>query len=460
MRPFPLRLRRLAALPWMRPVAQSFLLTPVLGATAVRCAVPLLRLHSTVVEPLRPLRHRMYDDFIALWRRKLLYFRIAGGVAAASIALVAYAMWDRGWLLNTSKGGVLSTFVAGGIFSGSESDPFEDADRAADVARYDLHLQLVRLLRPVSIQTYAVVVGEHGTGKSTAVRKAARAASKDGANGVVYFLIGEVPTISTDLAKCLLVGREYDARQALLRRLFSESSTQKNLAWHNYNTIVKEAATAFRRKYNRPMTLVIDGVHKLASDDPKFLDNLQDFAKDAADTGSLNVVFVSSYKTALAHMKSRSSWSRAAKPLEIGDIPDDDAIAFIKRRHGMEHNHAAELVHDVTGGRFSLLLDPSVAVQSVAAIRDEKYNETDTQLTDLGLEPTHPFFRALVESKVVTTKAARTLLGGKEKIEELLLANIIAAHVDGTYTVHSRYVGNFLSGRVEAEKELQKVPVK
>jgi hypothetical protein len=117
-------------------------------------------------------------------------------------------------------------------------------------------------------------------------------------------------------------------------------------------------------------------------------------------------------------------------------------------------------VHDVTGGRFSLLLDPSVAVQSVAAIRDEKYNETDTQLTDLGLEPTHPFFRALVESKVVTTKAARTLLRGKEKIEELLLANIIAAHVDGTYTEHSRYVGNFLIGRVEAEKVLQKVPVK
>jgi hypothetical protein len=190
------------------------------------------------------------------------------------------------------------------------------------------------------------------------VRKAARAASKDGANGIVYFLIGEVPAISTDSANCLHVGREYDARQVLLRRLFSESSAQKDFAWQDYNTMVKVAATAFRRKYNRPMTLVLDGVHKLATDDPKFLDKLQDFAKDAADTGSLNVVFVASDKTALVRMKGRSSWSRAATPLEIGDIPVDDAIAFLKRRHGMEHDRAAELVHDVTGGRFCAAAGP------------------------------------------------------------------------------------------------------
>ena len=244
----------------------------------------------------------------------------------------------------------------------------------------------------------------------------------------------------------------------------SESFTQKeDFAWQDYNTMVKEAATAHRRKYNRPMTLVIDGVHKLAIKNPELLENLQDFAKDAADTGSLNVVFVSSDKPALVHMKSRSSWSRAATPLEIGDIPDDDAIAFLKRRRGMEHDRAAELVRDVAGGRFALLLDPSVAVKSVAAIRHEKYIETSTKLLGLGLEPTHAFFQALVKNTSVDADAAFKLLGGKQKIDALLSANIIAAHVDGTYTVHSRYVGTFLSGRVEAdsaEQAQQKVPVK
>ena len=154
-------------------------------------------------------------------------------------------------------------------FRAPSHDPFKDENGAADLTRDDLHQQLERLLRPTATQTYAVVVGERGTGKSTAVRKAARAASKDGANGVVYFLIGEAPTVSTDLAKSLHVGREYDARQALLCRLFlrappkralSESSTQKeDFAWQDYNTMVKEAATVFRRKYNRPMTLVLNG---------------------------------------------------------------------------------------------------------------------------------------------------------------------------------------------------------
>ena len=160
--------------------------------------VPLLRPHSSAAaEPLRPLRHRMFDDFIALWRQELRYFRVVGG-------------WDRGWLLST-KGGVLSTFVAGGIFFGAAGDLYEYADGAADVARDDLHKQLERLLRP------------------TAVRKVARAASKDGVNGVVYFLIRGVPTISKDFAVSPQVDREYDAqcsaRQALLRRLFSKGST-------------------------------------------------------------------------------------------------------------------------------------------------------------------------------------------------------------------------------------------
>ena len=93
--------------------------------------------------------------------------------------------------------------------------------------------------------------------------------------------------------------------------------------------------------------------------------------------GNLNVVFMSSDNTALVHMKSRSSWSRASTSLAVRDIPDD-ATAFLEHRFKLDHARAAELVRDVTGGRFSLLLDPSVAVKSVAAILDEKYTVTSS----------------------------------------------------------------------------------
>jgi len=162
------------------------------------------------------------------------------------------------------------------------------------------------------------------------------------------------------------------------------------------------------------MTLVIDGVHKLVEEDPKFLDKLQDFAKTAADTGNLNVVFVSSDETALVHMKGRSSWSRGSTSSRFATFPTTTPLLFSSAVLSWAARALPKLVRDVTGGRFSLLLDPSVAVKSVATIRDEKYTEASTKLLGLGLEPTHPFFQALAVSKVVKTDAAFKLFGGKE----------------------------------------------
>jgi len=84
------------------------------------------------------------------------------------------------------------------------------------------------------------------------------------------------------------------------------------------------------------MTLVIDNTQKLASAKPEFLDTLQDFAKDAADSGNLQVVFVSSDFTVLARMQRRSEWSRCAQPLEIGesDVSEQAAVSYLMARLG------------------------------------------------------------------------------------------------------------------------------
>ena len=451
MRPFlQPQLRGISASARVRPVTQFFPLPSVFGvAGSSRGAVTPLRRHlsadTTAAPPLRPLRHRMYDDFQEWWRRRVLFLRIAGGTAAVALVLAVY--WARAHGPPLLRKGILDAFVAGSVPREWDAD-----DALADVPRPELHAALAHLLRPAATKTYAVIVGEHGSGKSTAVRKAARASS-DGPNGVVFIEINEVRKFSLDLASCLnLAVPEIDWVGAGRRRLEGTTKDEKGVSfadeplatWLALCDTLKEAAADFRGKYKRPMTLVIDGVHKLVKEDPKFLDKLQDFAKTAADTGNLNVVFVSSDKTALAHMKGRSSWSRASTSLEVGDIPDDAATTFLEHRFELDRARAAELVHDVTGGRFSLLLDPSVAVKSVAAIRHEKYNETGTQLLRVGLEPSHAFFQALVKNTSVDAYAAFKLLGGDAKIEALLAANIIAAHVDGTYTAHSRYVATFL----------------
>jgi type II secretory pathway predicted ATPase ExeA len=73
-------------------------------------------------------------------------------------------------------------------------------DAFADVPRPELHAALAQLLRPAATDTYAVIVGETGSGKSTAVRKAARASSADGASGVVFIEINEVRKFSKPCA--------------------------------------------------------------------------------------------------------------------------------------------------------------------------------------------------------------------------------------------------------------------
>lgn len=384
----------------------------------------------------------------------MLLLRIAGGTAAVVLTIGAY--WVRTYGPPPARKGILETFVAGSVPS-----MWDMADKLADVPRPDLHAALVRLLRPAATQTYTVIVGALGSGKSTAVRKAARTISADGANGVVFIEIKEVRKFSLDLASCLRVAvPEIDWVGAGRRRLEGTTKDDKGVifadeplaTWLALCDSLMEAAEDFRGAYKRPMTLVIDGVHKLVEEDPTFLDKLQDFAKTTADTGNLNVVFVSSDRTALVHMRGRSSWSRASTTLEVGDIPDDDATAFLEHRFKLDRARAAELVRDVTSGRFSLLLDPSAAVKSVAAIRDEKHIETSMKLRRLGLNPSHPFFLALVESQCIQADVASDLLP-VDVIDALQDNNIVSGHVDGTYTVHSRCVATFLEkAQLEAEE--------
>ncbi len=84
------------------------------------------------------------------------------------------------------------------------------------------------------------------------------------------------------------------------------------------------------------MTLVIDNAQKLARAKPEFLEVLQDFAKEAADSGNLRVVFVSSDFTVLAHLQRRSEWSRCTHLIEIGegDISEGAAVEYLMGKLG------------------------------------------------------------------------------------------------------------------------------
>lgn len=94
---------------------------------------------------------------------------------------------------------------------------------------------------------------------------------------------------------------------------------------------------------------------------------LQDFAKACAD-GAL-LVFVFSDGHALPMLQSSSASSRTERVYEVGDISDQDVVAFVRAHCGgvRDEAQAQELVRTITGGRFNLLRILGSSAAPVAA---------------------------------------------------------------------------------------------
>jgi hypothetical protein len=309
-------------------------------------------------------------------------------------------------------------------------------------------------------------MGEHGTGKSTAVRHIV--CDFKGINGAIYV---NVPTDISKFGELLsnAVGftsdiEMFDAEGGVRRRINAttkeenkpEPSREPMATWSLVSDSIKVAAMMFRKKYGRPAILIIDSAERIAKKNPEFLAELQDFAKDRTDEGNLRVVFVSSDGSVLQQLKSRSAWSRAFKPpYEVGDIFDKDAVDFLKGK-GVEENQAIEAVMNITGGRFELLNDYVAAykVMGNKSTYEQLFKETILSLRLAGLEKNHEFFKILVTNQSIDDDPARILWKDKfdSTMKILLEKNIIAAHPNLTYTFHSRYVETFFKKVFENER--------
>jgi len=78
--------------------------------------------------------------------------------------------------------------------------------------------------------------------------------------------------------------------------------------------------------------LVLDNFNHLLGLDngQKYLEKWQDFAKIMADQKLLVVVFVSSDGKVPNAFLARSSASRMQKPIEIGDLNENEAIDYLR----------------------------------------------------------------------------------------------------------------------------------
>ncbi|RUS22701.1 hypothetical protein BC937DRAFT_87683 [Endogone sp. FLAS-F59071] len=188
---------------------------------------------------------------------------------------------------------------------------------------------------PADYSFYHNIVGEHGTGKTTVVKEAARLI-------LVTYSPKRLGGRSTlHLQRCSI--RRY-------LELLSITVGLSGFQWEERTKIFQKSKLhrvqeAFRRGAARykamnggnPPVLILDNISTLGKKYPEALNGLQDDAKD-----SYVVVFVSSEEV-------RSSWSRAEDPTIIGDVTKEEALKYLNKLEIKKEDAESlyELEHDV-----------------------------------------------------------------------------------------------------------------
>jgi hypothetical protein len=384
---------------------------------------------------------RLSDNPIFRYVVKTAVGRIVFSVGVGIGLLVA---GEYLWGEESKQRGMIRVFEKGG------TSPFECPKIHVD--RPEVVAALKVLLRPEESDKYGVVIGEHGTGKSTAVRDTIMELEEP--KGAVYF---SSPNVLKDFGQDMAAAVGYkfvfwDIVGGWRRRLSGVSrsedpvpSSEEPLA--SYRVIqgaLKKTARAYKKKHNRPMVLVIDAADRVAKKDREFFFTLQDFAKDCADEGILRVVFVSSEGVALPMLQSSSAWSRALRPIEVGEISDEDAVRYLESR-GVGRDDALDSVKSVTGGRFSLLTDraTSFMLRSNEEWLVELEGVIEGRLKRREISPAHKVFAMLLSSHPVRDRSLLENKLSSSDIEYLLKENILSLHSNGTYSFQARYVQRF-----------------
>lgn len=302
---------------------------------------------------------------------------------------------------------------------------------------------------------YTIVLGATGTGKTTAFLNTIRTLNRS-VKGVVYFRATESPAeFATGLGGALGFRTPTEPLDAVRTPSSAAApSTEPEHTWGLLKPQLAAAASAFSTKHQRPAVLVLDAMDLIAKHKPGFFTKIQQFAKHCADDGLLHVIFVFSDGTAPL-VFSDSSSSRVNGVIEIGDISDEKAVAYLMKKKKLDQQRASNIVTRIAGGRFALLNSFAKRPESVDDLCRALNEETENVLVnEVKVPPSAKLFRALVSSP--TKALGMTIAHQLEdmgKVKLLLQNNILAHHPNHTYTFHNRHVERFVRAKVEAAEE-------
>ncbi|RHZ49950.1 hypothetical protein Glove_508g88 [Diversispora epigaea] len=318
---------------------------------------------------------------------------------------------------------------------------------------------LKSIFQPDSNQSfYHVICGEYGSGKTTLVKLAVSC-------GVIYV---DIPSYIEDFG--LAFGKalnfsfeEWISFPQLSRKLGDIYEDFNKTLWWRALKAFKRGARAYKAKYNKPAVIIYDNVDRLVHKNLEILDILQDDAKDNADDRIYIAVFISSEDTILRRMKSRSSWSRAEMPMEIGGLNKEESMKYLAEKHKITEE--AEKLYELVGGHIlgltavahdfllgksiedigaKILLDAYDKFNSAKLLEDQKHHEAGKRVID-----------ALLSSKEISIEKFKELFANEEEYGEVLEANVFAFHPSrNTVSFQSQSIEYYIRKRSDVFVEL------
>ena len=150
---------------------------------------------------------------------------------------------------------------------------------------------------------YPLIVGEHGTGKTSLIKLAVNSMNENEPKGVVYVDIPIECDLEVDVTKAmqealgwspdpLIDPSERNYCSSLLVLL--EANRFAAVSLGGILQVLSHIAIKYKQEYNRVPVLIIDNANRLAVKQQRLLDLFQDYAKLTVDKEMVTVVFVSS----------------------------------------------------------------------------------------------------------------------------------------------------------------------
>ncbi|KAI9781738.1 MAG: hypothetical protein M1839_005731 [Geoglossum umbratile] len=278
-------------------------------------------------------------------------------------------------------------------------------------------------------QGYSLIIGEHGTGKTSLIKLTVSSLKKP--KGIVYVMIPNTDDVNTDPS--IVVKEVKNALGWSPDPVLDFENTATNI--FEVFRVFSRVALRYRDAHQAIPVLVVDNANKLPE---SLLAQFQDFAKEASDNGIATVIFVSSEGRIPRRMRERSAWSRAQRVFEIGDVSRDEALQYL-RLQGIDDKIAVQ-INELVGGRMILLKSASRNIQNGVEIDDLRralFNDTSSQLQSARMLPGDEFYKQgkaiinkLLKENAIPNYTYWAMVGDNAIGDRMLQTNIFSHHFD------------------------------